>query len=98
MYELIRTILASKNNGLKKRPLFLQQAHFFPAISKQLKVCLLRKHRSKKDDTKGQHEIDDLTKKLDQIEFEITQTDKETSRLSNLIEESLLNRIRLKSN
>ncbi|MFT5133849.1 MAG: hypothetical protein ACI9SC_002322 [Gammaproteobacteria bacterium] len=60
------------------------------AINKQLKACLLREHRSKKDDTKRQQVIDDLTKKLDQIELEITQTDKETSRLSKLIEEGFL--------
>lgn len=57
------------------------------AIKKQLKDHLLRKHCAKKDNKKRQQKIDELTKTLEHNELEISQTAKEVSRLSFLIEQ-----------
>lgn len=57
------------------------------SIKNKLKTRLLRDHCSKKESAKRQQEIAALTQQLDVLEGEMTQTDKETSRLNSLVEE-----------
>lgn len=57
-------------------------------IKGKLKTRLLRAHCAKKENPKRQKEIDELTQELGKIEIELSQTDKEVSRLNSLIEDN----------
>lgn len=56
-------------------------------IKRRLKNRLLQVHCAKRQTSKQQQDIDQLTSSLNKIEEEMTQTDKEVSRLANLIEQ-----------
>ena len=56
-------------------------------IKGKLKTRLLRAHCSKKENPKREHEINELTQQLDAVEIELSQTDKEVSRFSSLVDD-----------
>ncbi|MCP4378324.1 MAG: hypothetical protein GY794_19380 [bacterium] len=57
------------------------------AIKRQLKNRLLQKHCAKRNNKKTQEDIEQLTKRLEELEVEMLSTDKEVSRLEMLIEQ-----------
>ncbi|MCP4949713.1 MAG: hypothetical protein GY923_19690 [Aestuariibacter sp.] len=57
------------------------------AIKRQLKTRLLQKHCAKRNNKKTQEDIDQLTKRLAEVEAEMANTNKEVSRLETLIEQ-----------
>lgn len=83
-YQELKTVLDDKQiKSGEYKALEKQRA----AIKKQLQGYLLRKHCARKDNKKRRQKIDELTQKLAQVELELSQTDKEVSRLQSLIEE-----------
>ena len=57
------------------------------AVKRQLKNRLLQRHCAKRDNKKTQQDIEQLTRRLEELEVEMASTDKEVSRLEMLIEQ-----------